>query len=328
MTRAAPAIGFRPLPEPHQRLRTVCVAAMSMGDADLVSVSRGRLGEMLAPDAALGDGDAVADKLASWKSSPGDLSNLEREALAYVEQFGTDIAGISDKDNQLLADQLSTPGWFNFVQAINMLEAHLRVSAFLGLDSATLESSHSRVPHGPSASAWDRPPASGAAELEAYRLRVTDPLFLELFGEFSRSVHRLRALDDRSSEMLRLRNAMHQQCAYCMSFRREAEPLESVDDLAGAVARYETSSLDERDKAILRLADGFLSYPSEIGDATWASAAEVLSTSEIAEIPYKLASWMQDKSRIALRYDGAFDPDRLTRFRYDEYGRWALTSAG
>ena len=87
-------------------------------------------------------------------------------------------------------------------------------------------------------------------------------------------------------------------------------------------------SVAERDKAILRLADGFLSYPSEIGDATWGSAAEVLSTSEIAEIPYKLASWMQDKSRIALRYDGAFDPDRLTRFRYDEYGRWALTSVG
>lgn len=311
-----------PLTEPHARLERVTATALTIADPELLALCRARLVQMLtAASAAVESADLVA-----WNAGNDEaLSARHRHALAWVEQFATDVSGVSDDDNAGLTSHLGGPAFFNFVQAINMAEAHIRVCAFLGLQAdarpprSATDASQSAVAN------WDRPIVAGAADVEAYRLAVTNSEFIATFREFSRAAHQLRVLDDRASELVRLRNAQFQGCRYCMSFRRQVEP--GSGDLADAVARYETSHLSESDKAILRLVDGFLTRPAEIDAGTWQHADRLLEPEAIPEIAYKLASWMQDKSRIALRYDGAFDPTMLSGFTYDDEGRWVLATA-
>lgn len=142
------------------------------------------------------------------------------------------------------------------------------------------------------------------------RLAVPDPTELAPAVVASRdkcqaAIFALDALRDPVLvEMVRLRNARFQDCRFCQSTRSPAARASgATEDLYDQIDDYETSTLDARQKAALRLADAYLLRPGELSDDVRREALESFRTDEIVEIVLRLFHYSSDKVMVALRLD-------------------------
>jgi alkylhydroperoxidase family enzyme len=309
-------------PQAFTALEEVVVAAWSMTDTDLLDLCVGRMSELLGYRDRPARSETTA-KLKQWNL--GALtSELDGSALAYTEQFVVAPGNVTDADNSELQRHVGPAGLFNFVHALNILEGYLRLSVLLELRSQLLAAPPVRSAAEPVPHTTDvRPPTDPSAR-EAYKDLVLDPTFLEARIAFTKAVHRLGEVDPLMSEIVRLRNAQHQQCQFCSSFRRSVPLPTNVPDLSLAVARFEQSALGDKSKVMLRLIDALLTVPSDLPEQLRTDSLANFSGTAILEALLKVTSLSQDKSRIALRFDGPFSPGQLTSFVYDQEGVFVI----
>ena len=124
-------------------------------------------------------------------------SELERAALDWVDQYVIDQNGITPEQNARLGELLAPRAVNDFAFAVYAHDADRRAHALVG-DGGASE-------------------GGGEVELdpdaELFPLPV-DPRFGELLGSFGNEAVRRLQVDEVTSELCRLRNAIHQQCHF------------------------------------------------------------------------------------------------------------------
>jgi hypothetical protein len=200
-------------PEVHARLRELLTLAWQITDARLLDLCRLRLAQMMATRAELaGADDGLLVDLDGWRSRPA-FSDRERAALAYAEQYHWDHKQISYDQHDVLARHLSPRELVNFVWALHLNDAYVRVLSLLDIepDPPSSPVRPERVPVN------ERQPRA-ASEPGASRGRGAfadlDPEFREAYGVLGRAVVKQTLVDDVTSEVVRLHNASHQGCLY------------------------------------------------------------------------------------------------------------------
>ena len=103
-----------------------------------------------------------------------------------------------------------------------------------------------------------------------------------------------------------------------MSLRCAVARPAGIPDLSAEVARYERSGLGEREKAALRLADGFLTDPFGFGPVRRRETLERFTPPQVLELLLKLIQFSSDKTAVALALDGPAAVGRLSDVRYED----------
>jgi alkylhydroperoxidase family enzyme len=70
--------------------------------------------------------DSVVAELPRWPTSPA-FTDAERAALAFTEQFVTDVASLSDQTAQALREHIGDEGLNNFTRALLVVEQRIRL---------------------------------------------------------------------------------------------------------------------------------------------------------------------------------------------------------
>jgi hypothetical protein len=91
------------------------------------------------------------------------------------------------------------------------------------------------------------------------------------------------------------------------------------------VLRYEQSAaIPEHQKAALRYADAFLSYPDRLPHEVRGQMLDYFPPAQIVEISFKLFFNSSNKPLVALDADEAIDESCLTEFHYEADGEFVL----
>lgn len=87
-------------------------------------------------------------------------------------------------------------------------------------------------------------------------------------------------------EMIRLRNARTVNCVYCKAVRYEVARADGLTEARAAMidANYEGSSLSEREKLAIALADAYLGFPAHMTPELAARLATEFSAEQIASM--------------------------------------------
>ncbi|HET6811263.1 MAG TPA: hypothetical protein VFH50_09660 [Acidimicrobiales bacterium] len=89
-----------------------------------------------------------------------------------------------------------------------------------------------------------------------------------------------------------------------MSVRGAVAQQQGADEeLLAEVDHYENSGLSPFQKAALRLADAYLTYPAGMSDEVRDEVLAHLSSAQIAELVLKLMGYSSDKVMVALGLD-------------------------
>ena len=89
-----------------------------------------------------------------------------------------------------------------------------------------------------------------------------------------------------------------------MSVRGAVAQQQGADEeLLAEVDHYEDSRLTPMQKAALRLADAYLTYPAGMGDEVKEEVLSHLSAAQVAELVVKLMGFSSDKIMVALGLD-------------------------
>ena len=150
-------------------------------------------------------------------------------------------------------------------------------------------------------------PADGASH-KAYQPRLSTALM-----DVQAAVMRDCTLDPVTIELVRMRCAHVHECRVCSHVRLEpARAAGADDDFLAQVDDYEHSSLGERHKVVLRLADAhiFGSVPPTLP----AQVAEHLTPEEALDVVLLVAKCSYQKSLVALGLDA---PGGYTFFEFD-----------
>jgi alkylhydroperoxidase family enzyme len=118
----------------HRAFLDACDGAV---DADLLTLCRARMAQSLRcrEELARHSPERLAE-LASWWERPESFSRLQRDALAFCEQFVLDPALISADLATSLERELGTYGVLNFTTVVSAVEASLRLSTLFDLEPA------------------------------------------------------------------------------------------------------------------------------------------------------------------------------------------------
>ena len=235
-----------------------------------------------------------------------------RDCVEFAEQFVLDVAGVGPTQREALRRHVDDAALTDLVRAFYLAEYGLRLELVSG-----------RLFDGPLVAA-PRAPADPPAEPPADRSAA---LRLAL-ATFQDAVVRGQALDPVLTELVRLRCARTHNCRICQTLRLADARDAGVDDaMAAAVDRYESSDLDERTKAALRVADAIILLPSSLTPEVVADVHEQLGDEELAELCLDVAKWSTQKVHVALGTDGAerlpLDEHGVSYFRFDDDGRVA-----
>jgi hypothetical protein len=130
----------------------------------------------------------------------GDPTDLERDMLAYAEQLMIDQNRIEDDLEARLAARLSPEELAGLAFTAYTHDADLRARALLEVE--------------PSASVEDAASETGGGEGEPFPFPLVSPAYGEALGRFGMDACRRSTVDDVTSEVCRLRNALHQQCRF------------------------------------------------------------------------------------------------------------------
>lgn len=153
--------------------------------------------------------------------------------------------------------------------------------------------------------AGDDPISGSALALQPQTLAA----FNQLYGTlWSRGV-----LDHPSKEIARLRNARKTNCVFCKNVRFSQARADGLaeEQVAQIQDGFESSTLSERQKLILRYTDVFLDDPHSIDAELKQAMREEFSAPEIVELTAGLALFM-GFSKIAVSLGGM--PDSLPTF--------------
>lgn len=123
-------------PEAYALHRTFLETCDSAVDGDLLELSRARMAQVLRCGEELARHDpGLLERLASWYSEP-TFSDLQRAAVAFVEQFILDPSLVTRDLVAPLEAELGARGVINFATVVSAYEASLRLSALLDLEPA------------------------------------------------------------------------------------------------------------------------------------------------------------------------------------------------
>jgi alkylhydroperoxidase family enzyme len=284
-------------PEATGLLDVACARAWDAVDPELLGALRTRAALLLGhPDGRRAD--AAEPTVAA--------------CLEFAEQFVLDVSGIGEAERDTLRRHLEEDAVTDVVRALFLVEYALR-----------LELVSARLFDGPVVAGPARPGTQPADPSAALRAALT---------EYQDAVVRGGALDPVLTELVRLRCARTHNCRICQTLRlADARDAGADDALTAAVDRYETSDLDERIKAALRVTDALITLPSSLSPEAVASARALLAPDELAELCLDVSKWSTQKVHVALGTDA---PDRLplgaegvSWFRFSADGRVAGFSA-
>jgi alkylhydroperoxidase family enzyme len=227
--------------------------------------------------------------------------------LEFAEQFVLDVSGIGEAERDALRRHVDEDAVTDVVRALFLVEYALR----LELVSALLFD-------GPVVAA-PVPPTASPDPSAALR---------EALGEYQEAVVRGQALDPLLTELVRLRCARTHNCRICQTLRlADARDAGADEAVTAAVDRYETSDLDERTKAALRVTDALITLPASLSADGVASARALLTSDELAELCLDVSKWSTQKVHVALGTDAAdrlpLGADGVSWFRFDSAGRVA-----
>jgi alkylhydroperoxidase family enzyme len=292
---AAPLRALRP--EATGLLDVACARAWDAVDPELLDALRTRAAVLLGHP----DGRRVA---------AGDAT--VSACLEFAEQFVLDVSGVGEAERDALRRHLDDDAVTDVVRALFLVEYALR-----------LELVSTRLFDEPVVAAPAPPSARPADPSAALRAALT---------EYQDAVVRGEVLDPVLTELVRLRCARTHNCRICQTLRlADARDAGADDAMTATVDRYETSDLDERTKAALRVTDALITMPTSLSPEAAAVARALLTPDELAELCLDVSKWSTQKVHVALGTDG---PDRLplgedgvSWFRFDSDGRVAGFSA-
>jgi alkylhydroperoxidase family enzyme len=75
------------------------------------------------------------------------------------------------------------------------------------------------------------------------------------------------------------------------------------EEMLADVDHYEDSDLSPAQRAALRLADAYLTYPAEMDESVKREVVESLSSRQVVELVLKLMGFSSDKVMVALGLD-------------------------
>jgi alkylhydroperoxidase family enzyme len=292
---AAPLRALRP--EATGLLDVACARAWDAVDPELLDALRTRAALLLRhPD---GRRVAAADPTVA-------------DCLEFAEQFVLDVSGIGEAEREALRRHLDDDAVTDVVRALFLVEYALR-----------LELVSTRLFDEPVVAAPAPPIARPADPSATLRAALT---------EYQDAVVRGEVLDPVLTELVRLRCARTHNCRICQTLRlADARDAGADDAMTAAVDRYETSDLDERTKAALRVTVALITMPTSLSSEAAAVARALLTPDELAELCLDVSKWSTQKVHVALGTDA---PDRLplgaqgvSWFRFGSDGRVAGFSA-
>ena len=176
----------------------------------MLELCRCRLAQLTDAKAELASADpALLERLERWDSDEG-LSDVERAALRFAEQYHYDHRLLGDGPMPELRRFLSWGETLNFVWALHMNDAYIRAVCLLDIapDARDGPSRPERV-----ASVAGRVARRTAAD-EGNTASLLEPGFYAAYLQLNPTVVRQSLVDDVTSEAVRLRNASHQACYY------------------------------------------------------------------------------------------------------------------
>jgi alkylhydroperoxidase family enzyme len=234
------------------------------------------------------------------------------DCVEFAEQFVLDVTGIGQAQRDVLRRHFDDPAATDVVRALFVVEYALR----LELMSARLFGG----------------PGPAAPRRRATRPADASAALLEALADYQDAVVRGDVLDPVLTELVRLRCARTHNCRICQTLRlADAREAGADDTMTAAVDRYETSDLDERTKAALRITDALITLPAGLPVAAVEDARTLLGEEALAELCLDVSKWSTQKVKVALGTDGAdrlpVDENGVSYFRFDDRGRVAGFSA-
>jgi alkylhydroperoxidase family enzyme len=146
--------------------------------------------------------------------------------------------------------------------------------------------------------------------------------------DFELAAVRADGVDPITTELVRLRCARLHDCRRCKAVRDGAALDAGFDEALGAkVDAYETSDLEPRHKAALRLTDAMLLTPGAVDPALRADLRAHFSEAQIAELCLDVVKWSVQKALVALRLEAPPREDGLTRMDAAADGSFAFGAA-
>jgi len=123
--------------------------------------------------------------------------------------------------------------------------------------------------------------------------------------DFARVVARLHAVDDVTSELVRLRGASQHACRLCRSRRSQAAIAAGADDATFAAVDGDRSRLSDPQRAALALVDAMVWTPTAIPAEVVADVRRTLRPEQAVEVVVDVVRNAQNKIAVALGADAA-----------------------
>jgi len=282
-------------PESTQWLDRVNGEVWATFDRALLELIRLRIARLIGNSAGESvRGSVVSEEkvrnLSSYFSSEL-YSSLERECLAFVEQFVIDVSGTTSQSLEQLASALPGHDVADFVRAVFVVEFTQRLQM---MADALLDPRRS-----PGATVTTAVPEPEAVDASLH----------DLLRVYQESVVRGRVMDPITTELVRLRCARTHNCRICQTLRlADARQAGADDTMTAKIDRYEQSDLPERSKVALRITDAFIVGAEAPPEHLRQQARHVFTQLELASLCLDITKWSTQKVHVALGTDGA---DRL-----------------
>jgi alkylhydroperoxidase family enzyme len=265
-------------------------------DPDLLQLLSARI------DALIGDG-SLSQKM--FPDGLGDLSESQRVAINFAEQFIIDVSGITNVDRTVLKENFPDEQMRDFVTALYIMEFSYRLELIAGMLFGD-ELNHA-------VQVMDR---TQTANVDA-RTNLKN---------YQDSVVRGTDLDPVTTELVRLRCARTHNCQICQTLRLANARADGADDhMTAKVDFYETSDLDEAHKIALRITDAFINRPEALTSESIVAAREIFEPKQLAELCLDITKWSTQKIHVALGTDSADSLPKneqgLSFFGFDQEGR-------
>jgi alkylhydroperoxidase family enzyme len=213
--------------------------------------------------------------------SPVDVTAgvLPPALRAFARQVATDVASLTD-EQRAAAMAEAGPRAFALTQIIWVVDLGPRMAA--ALDALF-------SPSEPAA----QTPGTAAADL------------WPALEDFARAVARLDALDDVTSELVRLRGASQHDCRLCRSRRSQAAITAGADDATFAAVDGDRARLTDSQRAALALVDAMVWTPGAIPAEVVAELRRTLRPEQAVEVVLDVVRNAQNKIAVALGADAA-----------------------
>lgn len=229
--------------------------------------------------AALGAGPWGDHDASLWRSFTG-LSDAQRVALAFAEQFTTDVSAITDAQRDALQHSFGDAA-LTFAHVLYVVDVVPR--ARIALDRL-FGASPMVTP----------PPADSALNADVWTAIQSNV----------RIVPGLDQLDPVTSELVRLRCARAHNCRICKSLRSftafEAGADESTFD---AVDSYETSDLSDAIKSALAMVDAMVWTPGHIPEVVIDNVRAAYTPAQQVELVLDIARHATNKFAVSMAVD-------------------------